>query len=133
MKIAIKFGDNDFHNTFIPLLETLNRAYQHTGNLPEDKSKLCFIINQLSVNMYLLFQNQYEYNGMENVKDGLKTDENKEWIHIKEYFQISPETLLLNEEVDKYLSETEWDNCDTYLLDTDVMVDGVKVGYVWSL
>jgi len=133
MKIAIKFGDNDFYNTFIPLLEVLNRAYQWNDKLPEDKNKLCFIINQLSINMYLLFQNQYEYNGMENVVDGLKTDENDEWIHIKDYFKITPENILLNDEVDKYLSETKWDNSDTYLLDTEVYKDGVKTGYVWTI
>ena len=83
--------------------------------------------------MYLLFQNQYRYNGMQEVTDGLKTDENREWNHIKEYLEITPDNILLNEEVDVYLSETKCDNSDTYLLDTEVYSFGVKTGYVWAL
>ena len=63
MKIAIKFGDNDFGNTFKPVLEVLNSAYKYSNALPFDKEKLCFIINSLSPILYITHQNQYEYNG----------------------------------------------------------------------
>ena len=56
MKIAIKFGDNDFGNCFLGVLKTLLNAYRHTETLPTDKIELCNIINGLSSSCYLLFQ-----------------------------------------------------------------------------
>lgn len=121
MKIAIRFGDNDFGNTFEPLLKLLLDAYKHNGNLPEDKNKLCFIINYLSPIIYLTHQNQYEYNGLQNVSDGIKTEESEEFLHTKQYLQITPDRILINEEVTDYIKslEDEWDNGETFILDTE--------------
>lgn len=102
MKIAIKFGDNDFGNCFLGVLQTLLNAYRHTETLPTDKNVLCDIINGLSSSCYLLFQD-------DNLRD--KT---------KEHIQIKPSQLLINEEVEEYLKITTWNNSETFILDTDL-------------
>lgn len=108
MKIAIKFGDNDFYGTFHGVLQTILSAKAFKGRMVEDKEQLCEIINQISYGMYLLYQNQFEYN-IERL--GGVCESTKDWL------QISPDRLLLNEEVDIYLRETEWDNGETFILD----------------
>lgn len=122
MKVAILFGDNDFSNTFIPLLTHLNLAYHHYGKLPEDKETLVKFINELAPNMYLLFQNQDEINGMEWITEGLKTG-----------LAITVNDILVNNEVDEYLKTMPNDNSSTYILDTDIMIGGKLTGYVWSI
>jgi len=102
MKIAIKFGDNDFYNTFYGVLETIKNAKKWNSSLTEDKEELCKIINEISYGIYLAYQNPFP-------------NEN-----IKEYLKIKPKQLLINEEVTKYLTETEWDNSDTYVFDSDL-------------
>jgi hypothetical protein len=129
MKIAIKFGDNDFGNTFKPVLEVLNSAYKYSNVLPFDKEKLCFIINSLSPILYITHQNQYEYNGLEEVVDGSETTNNTEFIKTKTYLKIKPKDILLNEEVDKYLKEVKCDNSETYILDTDLNYEGSEPIY----
>ncbi len=126
MKIPIKGGDNDFGNRFIPVLNTLKYAFEDVGKLPEDKDKICFIINKLSPVMYLLFQNQYRYNGLEDVEQGLHTGRSAEYIHTEKYLQIFPDQILLNEEVDVYLKTTDDDNSGTILFDSNT-------GYVWTI
>jgi hypothetical protein len=100
MKIAIKFGDNDFTSCFFGVLKTLLNAYRHTGTFPNDKETLCNIINELSKPCYILFQN-----------DILSED-------TIEYIQIKTTNLLINEEVDDYSKLTEQHNSDAYVLDT---------------
>jgi hypothetical protein len=102
MKIAIKFGDNDFGNCFLGVLKTLLSAYRHTETLPTDKIALCNIVNGLSSSCYLLFQD-------DKLED-----------RTKEYLQIKPSDLLINEEVDEYSKLTGQHNSDTYVLDTDL-------------
>ncbi len=121
MKIAIKFGDNDFHSTFRAVLEVLHSAYKYNDSISLDKERLCFMINTLSPILYLTHQNQYRYDGLEKVTDASKTDENEEYKHIKKYLQITPAKILLNNEVTEYCKEVEfWDNAETFILDTDL-------------
>ena len=116
IRIAIRFGDNDFGNTFYAVLKVLHAAFLHTGHLPEDKDKLCFLINNLSPIMYVTNQNQWEYNGLENA-EGTMTGENEEFVRVKKYLQIKPDSILLNDEVDEYVKKG-WDNSETFILDT---------------
>ena len=111
MKIAIKFGDNDFYNCFYGVLETIKNARKWNDNVTEDKKKLCKIINEISYGLYLLYQNSFEYNEEKSGNICKRT---------KEYLQITPDQILINDEVTKYLSEVEWDNSDTYLFDSDL-------------
>jgi len=108
-KLAIRFGDNDFGNCFRGLLKTLSNAYKYNNRaIITDKQKLCLIINELSYGHYLLFQNQFEYN---EEAAGILNQ------HTKDYLQITPEKLMINEEVDKFLSENDWDNSETFIID----------------
>lgn len=111
MKIAIKFGDNDFYNCFFGVLKTLLSAYQHCGKLPTDKKQLCVVINEISYGHYLLFQNQFEYNEEVNGKVCTRT---KDWV------QITPKQILLGDEIDAYIKKVEWGNSETFILDTDL-------------
>jgi len=113
MKIAIKFGDNDFINTFHPLMNLLFEAFKHTGKLPTDKKVLLRIINSISFSFYILFQNS----------DYMKAD--------KAYLQIDESMLLLNEEVDQYLNSlvdyNMQDNYSTFILDTELYNNNVYI------
>ncbi|MEK6832669.1 MAG: hypothetical protein AABY32_01365 [Nanoarchaeota archaeon] len=120
MKIAIRFGDNDFYNTFIPLLNIIKDAYLKNNTFTEDKNKLCFIIRELASITYLTHQNHYDYNGLDKIENGLETGSHKEIIFIKKYFnkKITPDRILVNDEVDKYIEKCEGgDNGDTYILE----------------
>lgn len=117
-KLGIKFGDNDFYNTFTVLTRSLREVYKHTEYLPKDKKKLHFIINQLSPVMYLLGQNCYEYNGMENIEDGLKTGENSKYLRTAKYLQIPISRIYVDEEVDEFLNDPNSPfNSDFHVLD----------------
>lgn len=111
MKIAIKFGDNDFYNCFYGVLETIKNARNWNNKLTENKEELCKIINEISYGVYLLYQNSFEYN---DEKSGNVCDRTKKWL------QITPDRILVNEEVTKYLKEVEWDNSETYVFDSDL-------------
>ena len=108
MKIAIKFINNDFGNTFLGVLQTLLNAYRHTGMLPPSKSELTFMINSLSAPCYVLFQNEKITHNM------------TEYIHTKEYLQIEEKDLLIDKEVDEYSLLTGHHNHSTFVLDTDL-------------
>lgn len=111
MKIAIKFGDNDFIKTFDPIMDTLFTAYQWREQLPTNKKELLKIINNISFGFYLLFQSR-EYMEAE-----------------KQYLQLDESKLLLNEEVDEYLSSLEsgYDNSSTFILDTELYNNNVYI------
>jgi hypothetical protein len=117
-KLGIKFGDNDFYSTFTLLLASLSEVYKHTEYLPKDKKQLCFIINQLSPVMYLAGQNCYEYNGMEDIEDPLKTHESKEYLHTQKCLQITPKRIYIDDEVDAFINDPNSPfNSDFHVLD----------------
>ena len=125
-KIAIKFGDNDFHSTFKGVLSMLFDAFKY-DKLPNNKEKLCWIINQLSPIAYITHQNQWEYNGLEEA-EYLKTEENKEFLLTKKYLQITPENILLNKEVDTFIKEGDkvhFFNGDVFILDTTLYSNNI--------
>ena len=107
MKIAIKFKDNDFHNTFFGVLKTLLNSYQHNDDLPTDKIILCDIINDLSPICYNLFQSK-------KITE-ISTEHNH-------YLQITPDNIFINEEVDEYAKLTDYHNHNTFVLDTDLYI-----------
>lgn len=109
MKIAIKFYDNDFYQCFYGVLETIKNARKWNDKVTMDKDQLCKIINEISYGIYLLYQNSFEYNEEESGNLSTKT---------KLYLEITSDQILLNEEVTKYLNETEWDNSETFIFDS---------------
>lgn len=114
MKIAIKFGDNDFYYAFTGVLHILKNtleADKRTSSISElSKEKLAIIINEISYGAYLLYQNLFEYN---------EEKEGKVCKRCKEYLQITADQILIGNEVDKFYAEVEgWDNGETYTLNT---------------
>jgi hypothetical protein len=107
MKIAILFKDNDFGNTFYFLLRTFNSAYKHANRLPTDKSVLATIINEMSYPCYLLAQSPGEIDPS-----------------MREYLRIDECKILLNDEVDEYIKKTDWNNSETFILDTSLDYSG---------
>jgi hypothetical protein len=115
MKIAIKFGDNDFYNCFTGVLKTLLEAYKWNDRLPIKKAELCKAINEISYGCYLLFQNQFSYNEEKSGELCQRT---------KDYLQIKPSQILINEEVDAYIKSDAFMNSETFILDTDLDYEG---------
>lgn len=111
MKIAIHFGDNDFHSCFCGILRTLLNAYRYTEQLPNNKTILKNIINNMSESHYLLFQH-----------DSIAE-------HTREYIKISEEDILIDNEVDEYSKLTSQHNSDTYVLNTELDYDGNSAVY----
>lgn len=111
MKLAIKFRDNDFFYCFYGVLEAIKNSWEFNNELPENKELLCKMINEISYGMYLLYQNPFRYN---EEKSGDLCE------RTKKYIQITPEQLLINDEVTDYLKKVDWDNSETYILDTDL-------------
>lgn len=117
MKIAIKFGDNDFYSTFTHVLKILSVAVQKVEYrrvlFTKDKAKICWIINQLSPICYVLFQNHWEYNGFEKI-EGHNTSSSEYYQKMQKYLSITEDRILLDEEVEKYFAENDWDNSETF-------------------
>lgn len=118
-KIAICFGDNDFYCTFIGLLRTLEARFDESAEYSrdiKDKETLYKVINELTYPMYLLYQNPFSYN--EEGK-GLVCE------RTKSYLTIDPSQLLIDDEVDAYLStlEDDWDNGETFIFDNTKHLD----------
>ena len=110
-KIAILFNDNDFYMTFRGVLSSFKHAISWADVEILTKPQIVMIINELSTGMYMLWQNQFEY--------GKNLDESWEqsFERTGRYLKISEDDILLNEEVDKYLEGTDWDNGETYIMD----------------
>jgi hypothetical protein len=125
-KIAIRFGDNDFHDTFYGVAESMFSMWKHTDYLPKDKSKLAFLINGLSPIMYVGRDNCWKYNGLETA-NGNETERNEHYTHIKQYLQLTENKILIDEEVDEFVSKTDWDNHETYILDTTLDTNNIYI------
>lgn len=112
MKIAIKFGDNDFIKTFEPIMDTLHKAFLYREELPTSKENLLKIINNMSLSYYLLFQSR---GYLETEKTYLQLDESK----------------LLIDEVNSYLNSLVnyggFDNSSTFILDTELYNNNVYI------
>lgn len=105
-KIAIRFGDNDFINTFMPLLRALIEPIQDNDRFPKDKEGLIRIIHELSFGIYLAHQAW---------PDRPEGDDE----HTRKYLieRVTPERVLIDEEVDAYIKTNPWDNSETFILD----------------
>tara|TARA_R110000737_G_scaffold114686_1_gene147611 strand:+ start:49 stop:441 length:393 start_codon:yes stop_codon:yes gene_type:complete len=117
MKIAIKYGDNDFHSTFLGVLATLRDAYGFGGNenLTESKENLTFIINELSLGIYMSHQNHFKYTNGQTMYDHIE--------QARKYLKILESDILVEDEVTHYLiaNSVDGDNGETFILDTDLI------------
>lgn len=99
MKLIIKFPDNDYYNTFYGVLSTLKCASKWNEKYPKDKEALCIVINSIIYGCYLLFQkSDYEH------------------LSTKEYLKISINDILIDDEVEQFLSSKESENITYYSL-----------------
>lgn len=116
MKIAIKFGDNDFHATFRGVLWFILIGWKY-NRVELTKAEYLNIINECSATAYKLFQNPL---CLESTK---------------EYLQIEIGQVFLNEEVDEVLKSDmmNW-NHDCFILDTDIWLNsGDEYDAVYSI
>ena len=125
MKIAIKFGDNDFHATFLGVLKTLLEIWEYRRGshyeLTTDKPALVEMINELSLGHYLARQLTKSHFGHNVTPTEQKRTEHIE--HIRKYLKITEEKLMVDGEVDRYLKDTLENNnfnSSTFILDTDL-------------
>ena len=105
MKIAIEFGDNDFHSTWLGVLKAFNESYKYNlGSHKEidisDKKWLVKVFNKLSAGFYLLRQRGTEWENMEN------------------YLSIDVDNIFINEEVDELTQKNN--NHEVFILNTDL-------------
>ena len=114
-KIGIVFGDNDFHRTFRSVLKILGEALR--DGIEMDKEKILDMVNSFSYPCYLLFQNDWD------TKEKLAEDRK----HDIEYLTIKMGRLLLDDEVDKYKKEVDWNNGETWIMEYNNHLDDVTI------
>jgi hypothetical protein len=125
MKIAIRFGDNDFYNTFFGVLNTIGESIEWTKGCHDEmkiestdafKKYLVGIINELSYPCFLLFQR-----GDDNI--GSRT-------HYRDYLKIDIGNLYINEEVDKFLKDNpDGNNEQMFIYDSDLYYENNESVY----
>lgn len=121
-KIAIRFGDNDFGTLFTGLLRVLAEGMANSFEESTlDKTKICWLVNSLSGPLYVTLQNQWEYNGLQHVSAAETTDSDY-YKRTKNYLTITEDRILIDDEVDVYLSTLMdgWDNGETFILDLTI-------------
>ena len=114
-RLGIKFGDNDFENTFIPITKLFLDVYNFnaTFDIPRDieefREEITNIINDISKSFYRLYQISLVYNDYEI---DLTTEARYEHI------LINKERVFINEEVSDYvINQTEFHNHDFFAVD----------------
>jgi len=104
--ILIKFGDNDFCNTFMHAMQQLHTK-EFIYNLT--KEKIAFIFSEVLFGSYLIAQNNLEYNGLENLDESYVN-------RMKNYLKIQPEQILQGAEADWEFSKSEWENSEWFYM-----------------
>ncbi len=102
MKIAIRFGDNDFWLTFIETLKLFNNYIKTTMKTPSKEEVVEFLNNNLT-SVYWVKQNKYEYN--------------LDW-DAESYLKIKRSQVFFDDEAD-YIIETDFLNGEIFILDTE--------------
>lgn len=105
-KLAIKFHDNDFYYTFQSVLQILSESPWFDDRVSQTKQWWADRINELSTPCEHLFQARVDLVKL-GYEDSTPSRGN--------YLKITAKDILLNEEVDEYLAETEWDNGETHV------------------
>lgn len=124
MKLAIKFGDNDFTSTFEGVLKAFNEAYIHNeGSHKEldytNKKNIAYIINNMSYAFFLMRQHKIPHFPI--------TAQNT-----INYLQITEEQIYVDDEVDTLLYKTGNNrNYEIFILDTDLNYDNNSPVYAF--
>lgn len=99
--IGVRFGDNDFYNTFIPFLQAI--ADSGIDSYEFTKEKFVELCHKSLVGFYLVCQNQLRYDSK----------------HIQAYFEahVRVDNVYFNEEVDQYIKKCGgWDNSEFFVV-----------------
>ncbi len=100
--IAIRFGDNDFGMTFLPLLETVMRALDDWWGEEEfTRADVTRIINDGVMFHYKAFQCRGNY-----LEDRLD--------HLEDYLKVPERKVFINDEADQM--SMEWNNSETFYI-----------------
>ena len=104
MNIGIRFGDNDFYNTFEPFFENII----HKLEFEPTREQVVALFNATAYGIYLAFQNRFEYTHQGDPENIIK------------YLRIAKESVYIGQEVEDFLAKTDWDNGEFfYSLDGD--------------
>lgn len=87
---AIRFGDNDFYNTFMPLVNAISES-QFDGT----KEELVALINATAYSFYCIFQNY-----------GVVPDESKQKYRTSDYLRVETDRVYYGQdEVDGFFKD----------------------------
>lgn len=115
--LLIKTGDNDFYNTFKPMMEFLLQDKKILKI--KDKTKLSFILSNMAFAFYVGNQNPCEYNGLEKL-------DSKYIQYMKNYLTVYEDQIFIDDEAVDYMNKCEyWDNGESYAINdysAEVMV-----------
>lgn len=116
-KIAITFGDNDFYYLFEDTFKMFFKS-KMLKDLGTNKYRISFILSHLLPISYLMNQNCFTYNGLNliGIDEPIDSDD-KGFNNMNNYFKLRTEQILLNEEVDEYIKNNDWDNGETFIYD----------------
>ena len=103
MRIAIRFGDNDFYHTLYPFMKFLLQSIREYPNLEHilTKKHIVQLFNNMAPSIYLLCQDNFSGSF---VRDG--------------YLKIDETRVYFTEEIDIQIKENNF-NWDCFYIDTD--------------
>lgn len=112
--VMVRFGDNDFYSTFIPVLLAMRAWLQYSQEWEryKDKDELVGLINKLS---------PIAYDHVQNIEGkGCPTPSG--------YLQVDEDRILVGTEVDEYLCDKmSQGNGDWFILDMRIPVADQQV------
>lgn len=88
--IAIKFGDNDFYHTFMPLMRALSES-----RFDGTKEELVALINASAYTFYCIYQNH-----------GVP-DESERKYKTSDYLKVEPRSVYYGDEVDTFFRDAD--------------------------
>ena len=97
--IAINFMDNDYGNTFMPIMKFL-----HGLDFVPNKTQLINIINEISFGFYLAYQDTYEYKRNEHLD-----------ISTRSYLQLDEKNIYLGDEVKDWIIKNNFNHSCWYI------------------
>ena len=109
-KFAVNFGDNDFYYAFFGVFDMLKSSGIKKFVLTKDE--LARLLSELLPASYLLNQNRFEYNGLENPETFSKGME-----HSRTYLSVDEDHIYINDEILELLSKN-W-NQELFIFDLE--------------
>lgn len=108
MKIAINFGDNDFHRTFFGVLSVF--LHMHRQGIHIKKETALNVVNEISFGVHMATGDAYDDN-------------------TREYLKITADEIFIGEEVDAFLASGYCFDYGCFILDTNLDYPGNKPIY----